>query len=229
MRQSVDIFEGLTLATDGAQYFRGAANTLLPILDHLATTMTSARAGHRLHGPPLKDLTAHGSHLHAIAAQQIGDHANAVRAILFNKTEGVNWALGWHQDRTIAVKARHLIDDYGPWTIKSGINHVAPPSTLLAGMVTMRIHLDDTPHDNAPLLIAPGSHRLGTIREDDIGRTVERCGTLACLAERGDLWLYSTPILHASARAMAGGRQRRVLQLDFCAQPLPSPLEWYGV
>jgi hypothetical protein len=30
-------------------------------------------------------------------------------------------------------------------------------------MVTLRIHLDDTPAANAPLLIAPGSHALGKV------------------------------------------------------------------
>lgn len=229
MRQSIDILEGLTLASDGAQYLRGTAAPLLPALDRLAATMASAKAGHRVHGPELRELTARNGVLHGLASRQIGDGAKAVRAILFNKTNGLNWSLGWHQDRTIAVKTRHFVDGYGPWTIKSGVDHVSPPSALLMGMVTMRIHLDDTPHDNAPLLIAPGSHRFGMIREEDISATVQRCGTLACLADRGDLWLYSTPILHASARATADGRQRRVLQLDFCAEPLPAPLEWHGL
>jgi len=55
-----------------------------------------------------------------------------------------------------------------------------------------------------------------------------RCGTVACLAEKGDVWLYATPIVHASAAAAGSGR-RRVLQVDFSASALPGGLDWLGV
>ena len=95
-------------------------------------------------------------------------------------------------------------------------------------MVTLRIHLDPVPADNAPLLIAPGSHRLGRVTEGEIAAVVARCGTQACLAERGDVWTYATPILHASA-ASHGQRHRRVLQVDYSADTLPPPLAWLGI
>ncbi|MEL7190648.1 MAG: phytanoyl-CoA dioxygenase, partial [Pseudomonadota bacterium] len=47
-------------------------------------------------------------------------------------------------------------------------------------------------------------------------------------AEAGDIWLYSTPILHASDAAEKPS-SRRVLQVDFAAEPLPDGLEWLGV
>ncbi|WP_367280013.1 hypothetical protein [Sphingomonas sp. LHG3406-1] len=59
-------------------------------------------------------------------------------------------------------------------------------------------------------------------------RLVGQCGTLACLAEAGDLWLYATPILHASEVASTPTR-RRVLQVDFAAEDLPGGLCWLGV
>jgi hypothetical protein len=49
-----------------------------------------------------------------------------------------------------------------------------------------------------------------------------------CLAEPGDIWLYATPILHASEAAVAPVH-RRVLQVDFCVEQFPSGLEWLGV
>ena len=55
-----------------------------------------------------------------------------------------------------------------------------------------------------------------------------RCGTAACYAAAGDLWLYATPILHASA-ASRSAQRRRVLQVDFAAAPLPGGLDWLGV
>jgi ectoine hydroxylase-related dioxygenase (phytanoyl-CoA dioxygenase family) len=218
-----------TLAEHGACHLRGAASGMLDALEELSEPLSPARAGHRLEGNAiLRVLAGPGSLLQQIAAERIGSEAHAVRALFFNKSDDANWALGWHQDRTIAVMERHAMDGFGPWTVKAGIPHVAPPIALLAGMLTMRVHLDAVPQDNAPLLIAPGSHRLGAIAEGDIPATVARCGTQACLAERGDIWLYATPILHASDRAKPGYR-RRVLQLDFAASALPAPLEWRGI
>jgi ectoine hydroxylase-related dioxygenase (phytanoyl-CoA dioxygenase family) len=131
----------------------------------------------------------------------------------------------WHQDRTIAVRRRIDTPGFANWTVKSGIHHVEPPFALLERMVTIRIHLDEAGADNAPLLIAPGSHRLGRIPEHAIAGAVRRLGTRACLAGRGDAWLYATPILHASEPARTPA-SRRVLHVDFSADPLPNGLEW---
>lgn len=54
------------------------------------------------------------------------------------------------------VRERRHVPGYGPWTVKDGLLHVAPPFEILAGMVTLRVHLDPVPVTNAPLLIAPG-------------------------------------------------------------------------
>jgi ectoine hydroxylase-related dioxygenase (phytanoyl-CoA dioxygenase family) len=151
-----------------------------------------------------------------------------VRALLFNKTPERNWALGWHQDRTIPVRKRIETPGFAHWTIKSGIQHVEPPFALLERMLTLRVHLDPVGPANAPLLVAAGSQRLGKIPEQDITPIVQRLGTHACLAERGDIWLYATTILHAS-EAAEEPKSRRVLQVDYSADTLPPPLEWLGV
>lgn len=123
---------------------------------------------------------------------------------------------------------RVAVDGFDHWTIKGGMQHVEPPFGLLAGMLTLRVHLDDVPPENAPLLIAPGSHEFGLIPEADVGRVVRACGTIACLADAGDIWLYRTPILHASEAARAP-LHRRVLHLDFAAEELPGNLQWLGL
>jgi ectoine hydroxylase-related dioxygenase (phytanoyl-CoA dioxygenase family) len=92
-------------------------------------------------------------------------------------------------------------------------------------MTTIRIHLDAVTQHNAPLLIAPGSHRMGRIPVGMIEDAVASCGQYACLAETGDVWVYSTPILHASRRS-TGFARRRVLQVDLSAEALPNGLEW---
>lgn len=111
--------------------------------------------------------------------------------------------------------------------MKQGILHVEPPFSVIARMLTLRIHLDPVPADNAPLLIAPGSHRLGRIASGDVAATVARCGSFACLADAGDIWAYATPVLHASAAARGG--RRRVIQVDDAADPLHGGLAWLGI
>jgi hypothetical protein len=160
-----------------------------------------------------------------IARLLLGAGARAVGAKLFDKSAARNWALGWHQDRTIAVKGRHEADGFGQWTVKSGIVHCVPPFALLERSLTFRIHLDPAGEANAPLLVAPGSHRLGPIADEQAAATAARCGSRACLALAGDMWAYRTPILHASQRSRAPGR-RRVLQLLYSADALPAGLAW---
>jgi hypothetical protein len=57
---------------------------------------------------------------------------------------------------------------------------------------------------------------------------VRRCGTVACPADAGDIWLYATPVLHASDAATSP-THRRVLQVDFAVDELPGGLEWLRI
>jgi hypothetical protein len=126
------------------------------------------------------------------------------------------------------VRGRRDIPGYGPWTVKRGVYHVAPPWSVLAAMLTLRVHLGPVGADNAPLLVSPGSHRLGIIRDREIDGIVARLGVRACHAAPGDVWACSTPILHASAPSQSVGH-RRVLQLDFASGELPRGIDWLGV
>jgi hypothetical protein len=212
----------VTLDEQGAARLHGAAAPFLGALDAIAAGLPQNRAGVRLHG------VAGLAELLDALGRFAGEGRLPVRAVLFDKSAATNWALGWHQDRTIAVAERVEVPGFGPWSVKAGMVHVEPPFALLERMVTLRIHLDSVDAGNAPLLVAPGSHRLGRIPEAEIDSAAARCGTLACLAERGDIWIYATPILHASAAA-AQPRRRRVLQVDFSADSLPAPLAWLGI
>jgi len=220
----------MRLDEHGATLRAGAAGEeTLEALERIAATLPADRAGIRLHGlAGLADLLMSPAAIGAVAAEALGAGARPVRAILFDKSADANWSLAWHQDRTIVVRDRIEMPGYGPWTVKSGLQHVAPPFSLLERMVTLRVHLDPVTADNAPLLIAPGSHRLGRIAEPDIDAVVERCGRAACLAARGDIWVYATPILHASDASRTTAR-RRVLQVDYSADALDGGLEWLGV
>jgi ectoine hydroxylase-related dioxygenase (phytanoyl-CoA dioxygenase family) len=180
------------------------------------------------HAHGLADLLGPQGVIGGIAARFRGGKAKPVRAVLFDKTADRNWGLGWHQDRTICVQARRDTPEFGPWTVKAGLTHVAPPFAFIERMITLRIHLDDVTHDNAPLLVALGSHKLGLIPVGEVGAVVALCSHHACLARSGDIWAYATPILHASEAARYPAR-RRVLQIDYSADDLPDGLNWLGV
>lgn len=220
----------LSLATHGASHIRSALDAAaLASIESALAALPADQPGLRLASlPALAAILAPSGAIGRHAAAHLGPEAQPVRAVLFDKSATTNWSLGWHQDRTIPVRSRVDTPGFGPWTLKSGIRHVAPPQDLLDRMITLRIHLDPVDADNAPLMIAPGSHRHGRIPESSIADLVARCGTHACLAQRGDIWLYATPILHASDSA-ANPRRRRVLQLDYSADVLPGTLEWLGV
>ena len=203
--------EELTLAKDGAQLFRTALSmTQLRDLESALAAQPRDHAGVRLSGiPELRPFLSPAGAVGQIPASIMGPECLPVRAILFDKSADQNWSLGWHQDRTIIVRQRIDVEGFGPWSIKSSMVHVEPPFELLAGMLTLRVHLDPVPATNAPLLIAPGSHRRGRIPTPEIPDVVHHCGVIPCLAMAGDIWLYATPILHAS-NAAAEPLHRRV-------------------
>ncbi len=163
-----------------------------------------------------------------IAAELIGVTAFPVCAIAFDKTSEANWAVAWHQDRTIAVRERVETAGFGPWSTKDGTVHVMPPVSVLESMITLRLHLDACGDDNAPLKVALGTHRLGVIPADRAAAEAQAYPQLSCHADVGDVWAYATLILHASERSRTVAR-RRVLQVDYAAEALPIGLQWRGI
>ena len=223
-------FEELTISKDGAQLLSAAlSSSELRDLECALAEQPRDHAGVRLHGvTQLRPFLSPTGPVGRIPAAVLGSGCQPVRAILFDKSAETNWSLGWHQDRTIAVQDRIEVSGFEPWSLKSGMVHVEPPFDLLAGMLTLRVHLDAVPETNAPLLIAPASHIRGRIPGPDIPHAVEQCGIVPCLAEAGDVWQYSTPILHPSDAAVEP-LHRRVLQVDYSASALPGGLQWLGV
>ncbi|MDT7811608.1 MAG: hypothetical protein QOJ42_1524 [Acidobacteriaceae bacterium] len=222
--------EALIFSRDGAQLFQSAINaTIIKAIKGAVSHLDPNRAGVRFHGvDALKPLLDESGPIGQVAAFALGERCRPVRALLFDKTPEMNWSVGWHQDRTIVVTNRIAVDGFGPWSIKSGLLHVVPPFELLAQMVTLRVHLDAVSAANSPLLIARQSHRCGRVPVTEVSAVVRRCDVHACLAAPGDIWLYATPILHASEAATAP-RHRRVLQIDYSADSLPGGLEWLGL
>lgn len=220
----------LDFVRDGAVLFPTALDAkAIEALRVLADERVGARPGARLRGDAiLADLLAATGAVGALAAALTSRVARPVRAVMFDKTPDANWAVAWHQDRVLPVAERIAVEGFGPWSTKDGFLHVAPPFEILARMVTLRVHLDAVDIANAPLRAALGSHRLGRVPAEDVAARAAEHEVLTCLAEPGDVWVYATPILHASERAEPP-RRRRVLQVDYADFDLPGGLAWAGV
>ncbi len=166
--------------------------------------------------PPLRDLVE----------PILGRGAFCVRGIFFDKTAEANWRLRWHQDKAIPVKQRHDVPGFGPWSVKAGVAHVYPPAGVLENMLTIRLHLDPCDATQGALQVLPGSHRMGLLGQASLARLVAETEPVVCDAEPGDVLLMRPLIAHASGKREGPGH-RRIVHLEFAAEPLPAPLEWH--
>lgn len=130
----------LTYRNDGAQRFRGALSpeglqVVIAATRHVATD----RPGKRLYGmgAAVDGILSSAGAVGSRVAEIQGSGTQPVRAVLFDKKVAMNWGLGWHQDRTVAVAEKVEVPGFGPWTVKDGALHVAPPFEILSDMVTV--------------------------------------------------------------------------------------------
>lgn len=194
----------------------------------LADEHLQDRPGARLAGDRWLTSFLSGGAPARVAMDLTTSAARPVRAVMFDKSPTSNWIVAWHQDRTIPVRERREVAGFGPWSLKDGVPHVAPPFDVLTRMVTLRLHLDEVDAGNAPLRVAVGSHRIGRVVATEATEQARSMEQRICLASVGDIWAYSTPILHASDRA-SGDRRRRVLQVDYADFDLSGGLQWRGL
>jgi Phytanoyl-CoA dioxygenase (PhyH) len=175
--------------------------------------------------PEVRQL-AESARIRAWVEPVLGRGAFPVRGLLFDKPAHANWKVPWHQDVTIAVRERLEVPCFRCWSVKSGVLHVQPPVPVLERMLAVRLHLDDCGEANGPLRVLPGSHRRGRLDPRAIQEWRERVAPVACLVPRGGLLLMRPLILHASSPALRPGH-RRVIHLEFAADPLPGGLRWF--
>ncbi len=216
------------LATHGFALVSGVL--IAAQIEHLQTALADMDTG-----PGLRDLAlrvdavrtlACSAAVRALVDPVLGPQAAVVRSIFFNKRADLNWQVAWHQDLTIAVREQASVEGFGPWSLKQGIVHVQPPLAVLERMLTVRIHLDDADADNGALWVVPGSHAGGRLAAADAAQAAHAACTHLCAAHAGDALLMRPLILHAS-RKSSSARPRRVLHLEFAADPLPVPLRWH--
>jgi ectoine hydroxylase-related dioxygenase (phytanoyl-CoA dioxygenase family) len=187
----------------------------------------TGRGGRRnlLDEPAVRELAC-SKEIRGLVTPVLGDDAFVMRGILFDKTEGANWKVPWHQDVTIAVKARVEVAGFGPWSTKQGVPHVQPPDYVLQKMVSVRIHLDDCPSKNGALRVIPGSQRNGKVPEATIADIVHRHEAVTCEMHAGEALLMHPLLIHSSSASEAP-QHRRVVHLDYANVSLPDGLIWF--
>lgn len=203
IQQIVGVLEEQTQTTEGR---RGGVRD---VLDNL---------------PTMRTLADHPS-IRAIVDQLLGPEAFVVRSTLFDKTASANWKVPWHQDVTIAVAERIDTPGHGPWSIKSGVTHVQPPSQVLERMLTVRVHLDACPASNGALRVIPGTHKLGRLNQNEVSPYINEAAAVCCAAKAGEALVMRPLLLHASSAADNPGH-RRVLHFDYATGSLANGLEW---
>ena len=175
--------------------------------------------------PAVRSL-ARSAAVRALVEPVLGPGAFPVRGLLFDKTPGANWTVPWHQDLAVAVRERRDAPGFRAWTVKAGVPHVQPPASVLAAMLTVRLHLDACGPDNGPLRVVPGSHRDGRLDDSATRSWLERVEPVPCLVGRGGALLMRPLLLHASSPADVPGH-RRVIHFEFATGSLPSGVEWH--
>jgi ectoine hydroxylase-related dioxygenase (phytanoyl-CoA dioxygenase family) len=150
-----------------------------------------------------------------------------VRAIYFDKSAATNWLVGWHQDLTVAARARVDVPGFGSWSVKEGVPHVRAPVAVLEQMLSVRIHLDDCEESNGALRVLPGTHRLGRLSSEQIHELRNNHPEVVCHASAGDVMLMRPLLLHASGKSAETGH-RRVLHIEYAGHDLPGGLHWHA-
>lgn len=192
----------------------------------LLSRKRSAFGGRNLLKVPAIKHLSESDPLRRLIQPVLGGQAKAVRALFFDKTAEANWPVLWHQDLSLAVAERSDLDGWGPWSIKAGVVHVQPPTSVLESMLTVRLHLDDCDEDNGPLKVVPGTHRLGRLSQNRIKAVRQSIGEVDCLAPAGAALIMRPLLLHASSPARAP-RHRRVIHVEYApGDILPAPLAW---
>jgi len=176
--------------------------------------------------PAVRELAATPA-LRGLTEPVLGAGAFPVKGILFDKTPEANWKVPWHQDTTICVRERVDLPGFGPWTMKDGVLNVQPPPVILAGIMTIRLHLDDCDADVGALQVLPGSHGAGRLDAARISTWRELAPPVLCTVGRGGAVLMRPLTLHASSAARTP-RHRRVVHLEYSAGTLPGDLAWAG-
>ena len=157
---------------------------------------------------------ANDARLVALASDLLGGSAQPFKCTLFDKSPTTNWLVTWHQDVALPIRARVEAAGWGPWSTKSGRLYALAPAEVLAGVVALRVHLDDSTAENGPLRVLPDTHRLGRLAEARIAELVQSTAAVDCLAPAGGVVALRPLAVHASSKSTSAV-PRRVLHFEY--------------
>ena len=149
----------------------------------------------------------------------------AIQCTFFNKSTAKNWFVAFHQDRSIPVGSTVSANDWSGWSRKEGMTFVHGTDKLLAQMIALRFHIDDSTPDNGPLRVIPDSHRAGTLSPQDIEVLRASSRDRQLIVGMGGIVVMLPLLLHASSKSHTMD-SRRVLHFLFGPKTLPAGLEW---
>jgi ectoine hydroxylase-related dioxygenase (phytanoyl-CoA dioxygenase family) len=151
-----------------------------------------------------------------IASRWLNATAIPFKATLFEKSPEANWLVSWHQDTALPMSQRLDVAGWGPWSKKSGVTYGHAPGHVLARVIALRVHLDDSTVDNGPLRVLPGSHTEGVLNDAQIHELSQRVTQVQCTVPAGGVIAMRPLLVHASSKATVEA-SRRVLHLEYAA------------
>jgi hypothetical protein len=197
--------------------------------DHLATeimSVTSSGAGTRnLLSLPWCNALAKSLKRHPSLSPFVSVGCVAVQCTLFAKTPGTNWSVMPHQDLSIPVASKVDTPHCSGWSEKEGSLFTQPPVAVLNACVAVRLHVDACGPEAGPLVVAPGSHKLGRLPSPAVAQLFASQGRHVCAVPRGGALVLRPLLAHASSKAVASVN-RRVLHFLFGPVRLPFGLQW---
>jgi ectoine hydroxylase-related dioxygenase (phytanoyl-CoA dioxygenase family) len=182
-----------------------------------AHTIRRSRAGARhLLSTPAIAAVARDSRLINLATEVLGRAPVPFGATLFDKSPEANWLVAWHQDRALPLLERREAPGWGPWSEKEGVLYAHAPADVLASVVAIRLHLDDSTAQNGPLRVLPGTHRSGVLSDAQIHDAAQCIEPVVCTVDRGGVVIMRPLVVHASSKVTAQA-PRRVLHFEYGA------------
>lgn len=193
-------------------------NRLVDGIDKSSLHRSRAGIRHALKHPAIAEL-ANDARILKLAKVILGDQAFPFHATLFDKSPSANWLVMWHQDTALPIRERRDEPGWGPWSVKEGVTYAHAPSSVLANVLALRVHLDDSTAGNGPLRVLPETHKLGVIDDQAIHKLAEHVAPVECLVERGGVLAMRPLLVHASSKS-TGTARRRVLHIEYAASQI---------
>jgi ectoine hydroxylase-related dioxygenase (phytanoyl-CoA dioxygenase family) len=226
MRNDLGELSAFAIVADvAAEYFaRGfavieqvfARDEMSAVQEELANArLQRSRAGARhILGNETVAQLASDSRLMTIARHVLGSEAHPFRATLFDKSPTSNWLVVWHQDTALPLRERRELPGWGPWSVKEGVVYAHAPAAALEQVLALRVHLDDSTDNNGPLRVLPGTHTMGVLTDDAVGRLATEINAVDCLVTAGGVVAMQPLIVHASSKSLIE-MPRRVLHIEY--------------